>query len=83
MPTLTFPENLPVSAERDRIAAAIRAHPVVIVSGETGSGKTTQLPKICACRPRRQRPDRPHAAAPAGRQFGGATHRRRAGLATG
>ena len=44
---LRFPEELPVSARRDEIAEAIRAHPVVIVSGETGSGKTTQLPKIC------------------------------------
>ncbi len=48
LPDLRFPEALPVSACRERIAAAIRAHPVVIVSGETGSGKTTQLPKICS-----------------------------------
>jgi ATP-dependent helicase HrpA len=46
-PPIAFPEALPVSARRDEIAAAIAAHPVVIVSGETGSGKTTQLPKIC------------------------------------
>jgi len=44
---LEFPEALPVSGRRDEIAAAIAAHPVVIVGGETGSGKTTQLPKIC------------------------------------
>ncbi|HMS79343.1 MAG TPA: DEAD/DEAH box helicase, partial [Burkholderiaceae bacterium] len=44
---LEFPDALPVSARRDEIAAAIAAHPVVIVGGETGSGKTTQLPKIC------------------------------------
>ncbi|MGN6782104.1 MAG: ATP-dependent RNA helicase HrpA [Marmoricola sp.] len=44
---LTFPEELPVSARRDDIAAAIRDHQVVVVAGETGSGKTTQLPKIC------------------------------------
>src|SRR6476659_9612348 len=43
---IEFPEALPVSARRDEIAAAMRAHLVVIVSGETGSGKTTQLPKI-------------------------------------
>jgi ATP-dependent helicase HrpA len=43
---ITFPENLPVSARREEIRAAIAAHQVVIVCGETGSGKTTQLPKI-------------------------------------
>ena len=46
LPPITFPESLPVSARRDEIARAISAHPVVIVCGETGSGKTTQLPKI-------------------------------------
>ena len=44
--TITFPDNLPVSARRAEIEAALRAHQVVIVCGETGSGKTTQLPKI-------------------------------------
>ncbi|MDO4768847.1 MAG: ATP-dependent RNA helicase HrpA [Brachymonas sp.] len=44
--TLTFPESLPVSARRAEIEAALRAHQVIIVCGETGSGKTTQLPKI-------------------------------------
>ncbi|MBI5279588.1 MAG: ATP-dependent RNA helicase HrpA [Burkholderiales bacterium] len=43
---ITFPESLPVSGKREEIAAAIAAHQVVIVCGETGSGKTTQLPKI-------------------------------------
>ncbi|HQR72079.1 MAG TPA: ATP-dependent RNA helicase HrpA [Burkholderiaceae bacterium] len=47
LPAITFPEELPVSARREDIARAIDAHQVVIVSGETGSGKTTQLPKIC------------------------------------
>src|SRR3546814_1990301 len=47
LPAITFPEELPVSGKRDDIARAIRDHQVVIVSGETGSGKTTQLPKIC------------------------------------
>ena len=47
VPPITYPESLPVSARRDEIARAIREHPVVIVCGETGSGKTTQLPKIC------------------------------------
>src|SRR5262245_40244316 len=47
VPPLSYPPELPVSERRDEIAAAIRDHPVVIVCGETGSGKTTQLPKIC------------------------------------
>lgn len=46
LPPLNFPEQLPVSGKRDEIARAIRDHRVVIVCGETGSGKTTQLPKI-------------------------------------
>src|SRR5687768_12553956 len=46
VPEITFPESLPVSARRDEIAHAIQEHQVVIVSGETGSGKTTQLPKL-------------------------------------
>jgi ATP-dependent helicase HrpA len=46
VPALHFPESLPVSARRGEIARAIREHAVVIVCGETGSGKTTQLPKI-------------------------------------
>jgi ATP-dependent helicase HrpA len=46
-PSISYPEELPVSQRRDEIAAAIRDHQVVIVAGETGSGKTTQLPKIC------------------------------------
>jgi ATP-dependent helicase HrpA len=45
-PVITFPESLPVSSRRDEIARAIAAHPVIVVCGETGSGKTTQLPKI-------------------------------------
>jgi ATP-dependent helicase HrpA len=44
---ISYPAALPVSQRRDDIAAAIRDHQVVIVAGETGSGKTTQLPKIC------------------------------------
>ncbi|MGW9114577.1 ATP-dependent RNA helicase HrpA [Microbacterium sp. NPDC055683] len=45
-PVIAYPAELPVSAARDEIAAAIRDHQVVIVAGATGSGKTTQLPKI-------------------------------------
>ncbi|MDQ9169709.1 ATP-dependent RNA helicase HrpA [Oxalobacteraceae bacterium R-40] len=47
LPPIIFPEELPVSGRRGEIAAALQAHQVIIVSGETGSGKTTQLPKIC------------------------------------
>ena len=47
MPKITYPEDLPITARKADIAAAIRDHQVVIVAGETGSGKTTQLPKIC------------------------------------
>ena len=47
IPKITYPENLPVSARKDDIAAAIRDHQVVVIAGETGSGKTTQIPKIC------------------------------------
>jgi ATP-dependent helicase HrpA len=44
---IRYPESLPVSQRKEEIAELIRNHPVVIVAGETGSGKTTQLPKIC------------------------------------
>ncbi|MCS6763912.1 MAG: ATP-dependent RNA helicase HrpA [Candidatus Protistobacter heckmanni] len=47
IPELSFPEALPVSGRREDIARALRASQVLIVCGETGSGKTTQLPKIC------------------------------------
>ncbi|ARZ69280.1 ATP-dependent helicase [Streptomyces albireticuli] len=47
VPEITYPEQLPVSQKKDEILAAIRDHQVVIVAGETGSGKTTQIPKIC------------------------------------
>ncbi|WUH92716.1 ATP-dependent RNA helicase HrpA [Streptomyces sp. NBC_00433] len=47
VPRITYPEALPVSRKKDDILAAIRDHQVVIVAGETGSGKTTQIPKIC------------------------------------
>ena len=47
VPDITYPAQLPVSARQEEIAAAILANQVVIVAGETGSGKTTQIPKIC------------------------------------
>jgi len=47
LPQPRFPEELPIAQHRDEIAALIRDHPVTIVCGETGSGKTTQVPKIC------------------------------------
>lgn len=47
VPAVTYPEQLPVSQKKDEILEAIRDHQVVIVAGETGSGKTTQIPKIC------------------------------------
>ncbi|MCV2366836.1 ATP-dependent RNA helicase HrpA [Paucibacter oligotrophus] len=46
LPPITFPESLPVSSRREDIAQALQEHQVIIVCGETGSGKTTQLPKI-------------------------------------
>ena len=47
LPPITYPEDLPVSGRRAEIAKALTENQVIIVSGETGSGKTTQLPKIC------------------------------------
>src|SRR5580693_1768824 len=47
MPPISYPAELPVSQHKDEILAAIRDHQVVVIAGETGSGKTTQIPKIC------------------------------------
>ncbi len=47
LPTVEFPGELPISSRRDDIAAALEQHQVIVVAGETGSGKTTQLPKLC------------------------------------
>ena len=47
VPAFSFPPELPISSRMDEIVECIRTHPVVIVAGETGSGKTTQLPKAC------------------------------------
>jgi len=54
-PAFDYPAELPVAQRADEIAAAIRTHRVVVVSGETGSGKTTQLPKICLAAGRGER----------------------------
>ncbi|MDP2141126.1 MAG: ATP-dependent RNA helicase HrpA [Gammaproteobacteria bacterium] len=47
IPPLTFPEQLPISEKRELIAKTLAAHQVIVLAGETGSGKTTQIPKIC------------------------------------
>ena len=47
VPRITYPPELPITARKDDIVAAIRAHQVVVIAGETGSGKTTQIPKMC------------------------------------
>ena len=47
LPRPTYPEELPIAQHRDEIAKLVRDHPVTIICGETGSGKTTQIPKIC------------------------------------
>src|ERR671916_2204701 len=47
LPAIAYPPELPVSAHREELLEAIRGHQVVVVAGETGSGKTTQLPKLC------------------------------------
>jgi ATP-dependent helicase HrpA len=47
LPQATVPDELPIAAEAERIVDLIREHPVVVIAGETGSGKTTQIPKLC------------------------------------
>jgi ATP-dependent helicase HrpA len=47
VPPVSYPPGLPITGKKDEIVAAIRAHPVVVIAGETGSGKTTQIPKMC------------------------------------
>ncbi len=51
---LEFPPELPISARAEEITAAIQAHGVVVLAGETGSGKTTQIPKLCLASHRRR-----------------------------
>jgi ATP-dependent helicase HrpA len=65
VPVIRYDENLPIAAKRDEIKDALLKHQVLIIAGETGSGKTTQLPKICLEIGRgTARPDRAHPAAP-------------------
>ena len=47
LPKITYPASLPITEKRDEIVAAIRGNQVVVITGETGSGKTTQIPKMC------------------------------------
>jgi ATP-dependent helicase HrpA len=47
LPVIRYDDSLPIAAKRDEIKAALLKHQVLIIAGETGSGKTTQLPKIC------------------------------------
>jgi len=47
VPRVSYPPDLPITSRKDEIVAAIRAHQAVVIAGETGSGKTTQLPKMC------------------------------------
>ncbi len=46
-PKISYPPELPITARKDDIVAAVRANQVVVIAGETGSGKTTQIPKMC------------------------------------
>ena len=74
---LRYPEHLPVVERRDDILAALRDHQVVVVAGETGSGKTTQLPKMCLELGRGGAgPDRPHPAPADRRALGRGADRR-------
>src|SRR5262245_56921842 len=47
VPAVSYPPDLPITERKDEIVAAIRSHQVVVIAGETGSGKTTQIPKMC------------------------------------
>ena len=76
IPADRIPQALLFSESRGDIEAAIRDHQVVILAGETGSGKTTQLPKICLLRARSAATDRPYATAAHRRPHRGPADRR-------
>ncbi len=76
---LTFKHDpeLPITARREAILQALKEHQVLIVAGDTGSGKSTQLPQYCLeLGPRHGRTDCPHAAAASGSACLGRAHRR-------
>ena len=77
LPTITFPEDLPVSQRRHEIAAAIRDHQVVVIAGRDGLGQDHPDPEdLPGAGPRRDRSDRAHPAPPSGRAGGGDPDRR-------
>jgi ATP-dependent helicase HrpA len=81
LPETRYAGDLPIHAERDRIVTAIRDHPVLVLCGETGSGKTTPVAEtLPGRRPRPARPDRAYPAPTDRRPFGGRAHRRGTGI---
>ncbi len=84
LPAAEVDASLPIATAADDIVELIRKHQVVVIAGETGSGKTTQLPKLCLQAGRGVGGhDRLHAAAANRRAFGGAARRRGVAGATG
>ncbi len=82
VPKVTYPDNLPVSQKQAEIAKAIEEHQVVIIAGETGSGKTTQIPKICLALGRGVKGFIGHPTAPSGGPHRRGPYCRRDGVRT-